>query len=184
MCKCLLIKCNIKVVNSYNHEHSTSCHILPTGDHHEYFAIDANGLVTVQNGALLDREALATVVLRVVATDKAPENNRHQSSIPVSWSARLYVYVYIPHFLFVVCPLELPQGHRVEESLSILIKPFPFIKIFLCSSCLCLGYVLLEYTLAVYICILILYFSSSTSPLWTPMTTPLCSAKSPIQQVL
>lgn len=49
----------------------------------------------MQNGALLDREALATVVLRVVATDKAPENNRHQSSIPVGWSISLCIC----HFL-------------------------------------------------------------------------------------
>ncbi|KAK8407296.1 hypothetical protein O3P69_002092 [Scylla paramamosain] len=53
------------------------------GDHHEHFAIDDNGLVTVQNGALLDRETLAAVVLRVVATDEAPENHRHQSSVPL-----------------------------------------------------------------------------------------------------
>ena len=38
----------------------------------------------MQNGALLDRETLAAVVLRVVATDEAPENHRHQSSVPVS----------------------------------------------------------------------------------------------------
>ncbi|XP_027213278.2 cadherin-87A [Penaeus vannamei] len=53
------------------------------GDHHEHFAIDASGLVTVRNGALLDRESLAAVVLRVVATDSAPENHRRQSSVPL-----------------------------------------------------------------------------------------------------
>lgn len=57
---------------------------LSIGDHHEHFAIDASGLVTVRNGALLDRESLAAVVLRVVATDSAPENHRRQSSVPVS----------------------------------------------------------------------------------------------------
>lgn len=53
------------------------------GDHHEHFAIDRSGLVTVRNGALLDRETLAGVVLRVVATDTAPENQRRQSSVPL-----------------------------------------------------------------------------------------------------
>ncbi|XP_071526000.1 cadherin-87A [Panulirus ornatus] len=53
------------------------------GDHQEHFAIDSNGLVTVRNGALLDRESLSSVVLRVVATDDAPENHRHQSSVPL-----------------------------------------------------------------------------------------------------
>ena len=55
-----------------------------SGDHHEHFSIDPNGLVAVRNGALLDRETLAAVVLRVVATDTAPENYRRQSSVPVS----------------------------------------------------------------------------------------------------
>ncbi|KAK8743275.1 hypothetical protein OTU49_001344 [Cherax quadricarinatus] len=53
------------------------------GDHHEYFAIDGDGIVTVRNGAMLDRESLDSVVLRVVATDDAPENYRRQSSVPL-----------------------------------------------------------------------------------------------------
>ncbi|KAG7153827.1 Cadherin-87A-like [Homarus americanus] len=53
------------------------------GNHHEDFAINRIGVVTVRNGALLDRESLSSVVLRVVATDEAPENHRRQSSVPL-----------------------------------------------------------------------------------------------------
>ncbi|XP_050727023.1 cadherin-87A-like [Eriocheir sinensis] len=105
------------------------------GDHHEYFAIDANGQVTVQNGALLDREALASVVLRVVATDKAPENNRHQSSIPlhitiVDTNDHAPVFSQVSYSASVVenLPLDPPApimqvtAHDKDEGLNALVR--------------------------------------------------------------
>lgn len=117
-------------INCHDPEHSTSNSLHLTGDHHEYFAIDADGLVTVQNGALLDRETLATVVLRVVATDKAPENNRHQSSVPVGCPISLCLSLLPLVFNITcldICYLELPQGnHHGKGSVSI-IQSFPVI---------------------------------------------------------
>lgn len=75
---------DFKFGKNHGYDHETHKSFLSLGDHHEHFAIDASGLVTVRNGALLDRESLAAVVLRVVATDSAPENHRRQSSVPVS----------------------------------------------------------------------------------------------------
>ncbi|CAL4115826.1 unnamed protein product, partial [Meganyctiphanes norvegica] len=53
------------------------------GHHSNSFIIDASGSIVVKDNTILNREQLDEVVLRVVATDQAPENQRRQSSAPV-----------------------------------------------------------------------------------------------------
>lgn len=59
-----------------------------TGDHHELFSIDEGGVIRLREGTSLDRESLASVDLRVVATDEAPDTHQRQSSAPVCTTLR------------------------------------------------------------------------------------------------
>ncbi|KAK4292814.1 hypothetical protein Pmani_034453 [Petrolisthes manimaculis] len=53
------------------------------GNHHELFTIDEGGVIKLRDDTSLDRESLASVDLRVVATDNAPDTHQQQSSAPL-----------------------------------------------------------------------------------------------------
>lgn len=56
-----------------------------SGDQSSLFNIDpATGVVTVAEGATIDREVTTDLWFRVVATDNAPDHLKKSTSVPVS----------------------------------------------------------------------------------------------------
>lgn len=56
-----------------------------SGEQASLFTIDPlSGVVYVAEGAVIDRESVSDIWLRVVASDNAPTNVRKSTSVPVS----------------------------------------------------------------------------------------------------
>ena len=72
----------VKYLNK-NHSLKINLFYFSPGQYSKYFAIDANGLVTIQDGTFLDRENIDSLTLRVIATDSAPFQQSRQSSVPL-----------------------------------------------------------------------------------------------------
>lgn len=63
-----------------------------SGELSNLFTIDSTtGVISVAEGAVIDRENITDVYLRAVASDNAPPQNRKTTSVPVSVPMTIFI---------------------------------------------------------------------------------------------